>query len=90
MPPHLLLLKRGAPVILLRNLNPKNGLCSGTRLSILNITKNLLTVKIMNRSHINQANYLYSTKRSENSRRNITIYAKKKTISYKIGIRNDY
>ena len=30
--PHRLVLKKGMPVTLLRNLNPKNGLCNGTRL----------------------------------------------------------
>uniref|UniRef100_K3XRZ7 ATP-dependent DNA helicase n=1 Tax=Setaria italica TaxID=4555 RepID=K3XRZ7_SETIT len=32
LPPHLLKLKIGCPVILLRNIDPANGLCNGTRL----------------------------------------------------------
>jgi hypothetical protein len=31
-PPHTLMLKPGIPMMLLRNLNPKEGLCNGTRL----------------------------------------------------------
>ena len=31
-PPHTLMLKPGIPLMLLRNLNPKEGLCNGTRL----------------------------------------------------------
>ena len=31
-PPHTLMLKPGVPLILLRNLNPKQGLCNGTKL----------------------------------------------------------
>ena len=31
-PPHALLLKRGIPLMLLRNLNPREGLCNGTKL----------------------------------------------------------
>lgn len=32
MPAHKLVLKVGAPIILLRNLQPSGGLCNGTRL----------------------------------------------------------
>jgi ATP-dependent DNA helicase PIF1 len=32
LPPHVLKLKVGCPIILLRNLDPANGLCNGTRL----------------------------------------------------------
>jgi hypothetical protein len=31
-PPHKLILKLGTPIILLRNLQPNDGLCNGTRL----------------------------------------------------------
>jgi len=34
LPKHKLLLKVGAPIILLRNLDPINGLCNGTRLIV--------------------------------------------------------
>ena len=32
MPPHILVLKRNIPLILLRNISPKNGFCNGTHL----------------------------------------------------------
>ena len=34
LPPHVLKLKIGCPVILLRNIDPANRLCNGTRLII--------------------------------------------------------
>uniref|UniRef100_UPI00358EE1E4 uncharacterized protein n=1 Tax=Myxine glutinosa TaxID=7769 RepID=UPI00358EE1E4 len=37
MPPHQLSLKDGMPLILLRNLNPKQGLCNGTRLIVKDV-----------------------------------------------------
>lgn len=32
LPPHILNLKKGAPLMLLRNIDPRYGLCNGTRL----------------------------------------------------------
>jgi len=34
MPPHDLALKLGAPMILIRNIDPTNGYCNGTRLAV--------------------------------------------------------
>ena len=47
IPPSHLRLKIGAPVILLRNLNPRNGLCNGTRLTITKLYKALLEAQII-------------------------------------------
>jgi hypothetical protein len=58
MPVHNLELKIGCPLILLRNLNPAAGLCNGTRLRLLFITKRLLTVRILNGSHQGETAYI--------------------------------
>ena len=42
MPSHRLFLKEGMPLMLLRNLNPKMGLCNGTRLIFHKVHKNYL------------------------------------------------
>ena len=51
MPPHRLLLKLGVPIILLRNLDSDHGLCNGTRLKVLAMSRNLIKVAILNGSH---------------------------------------
>ena len=58
MPKHILRLKFGASLILIRNLNPKKGLCNGTRLQLLSYTPYLLGVKILNGSHEGEETYL--------------------------------
>jgi len=42
LPPALLCLKVGSPVILLRNLDPGEGLCNGTRIVVLNMRRKVL------------------------------------------------
>ena len=42
LPPHELQLKQGVPVMLLRNLDPRQGLCNGTRLVVDSIIENRL------------------------------------------------
>ena len=47
LPPHLLKLKQGCTVMLLRNLDPRNGLCNGTRLQVVMMCRNVLKVRIV-------------------------------------------
>jgi len=42
LPPALLCLKVSCPVILLRNLDPEEGLCNGTRIVVLNTRRKVL------------------------------------------------
>ncbi|GFV41447.1 ATP-dependent DNA helicase [Trichonephila clavipes] len=46
MPPHVLTLKIGVPVILLRNINPPR-LCDGTRLSVKKMMNNVIEATIL-------------------------------------------
>ncbi|KAL5647573.1 hypothetical protein ACJX0J_041928, partial [Zea mays] len=47
LPPHVLKLKIGCPVILLRNIDPVNGLCNGTRLVVCGFQRNSIDAKIV-------------------------------------------
>ncbi|XP_050915976.1 uncharacterized protein LOC127131081 [Lathyrus oleraceus] len=46
LPPHILKIKKGAPLMLLRNLDPKYGLGNGTRLLCRGLFMNMLDVEI--------------------------------------------
>ena len=50
MPPHVLKLKRGAIIMLLRNLNPRKGLLNGTRLIIISLNDLYIHGKIISGS----------------------------------------
>jgi len=49
LPPALLYLKVGSPVILLRNLDPGEGLCNGTRMVVLNVRRKVLQYRIISK-----------------------------------------
>ena len=51
LPPHLLKLKVGAAVILLRNLSPSTGLCNGTRLRVVWISQRVIECEILAGKH---------------------------------------
>ena len=47
LPPSCLRLHIGVPLILIRNLSPKQGMCNGTRLRLVGISRNCLQVTIL-------------------------------------------
>src|SRR6266542_1706188 len=50
--PHRLILKKGVPIILLRNLSPTEGLCNGTRLITREFNKHVIDAEILTGSHL--------------------------------------
>ncbi|KAJ2913726.1 hypothetical protein MD484_g6699, partial [Candolleomyces efflorescens] len=51
LPPGELSVKIGAPLILLRNLSPKDGLCNGTRMILTRMSNRVLEVEIIGGEH---------------------------------------
>jgi hypothetical protein len=51
LPPHMLKLKINCPIILLRNIDPANGLCNGTRLVVRAFQKNAIDAEIVLGQH---------------------------------------
>ncbi|EOA36687.1 hypothetical protein CARUB_v10012067mg, partial [Capsella rubella] len=47
LPKHALTLKKGAPIMLLRNIDPKGGLCNGTRLTVTQMPNHVLEARIV-------------------------------------------
>ena len=51
LPPHMLKLKINCPIILLRNIDPANGLCNGMRLVMRGFQKNAIDAEIVVGQH---------------------------------------
>ena len=51
VPPHVLCLKKGTIVMLLRNLNPSKGLCNGTRMIVKELHESFIICEIISESH---------------------------------------
>ncbi|EOA14856.1 hypothetical protein CARUB_v10028177mg [Capsella rubella] len=47
LPKHELTLKKGAPIMFLRNIDPKGGLCNGTRLIVTQMANHIIEARIV-------------------------------------------
>ncbi|XP_021995374.1 ATP-dependent DNA helicase pif1-like [Helianthus annuus] len=52
VPNHKLVLKVGVPIMLLRNIDQKNGLCNGTRLKVISLGSHVIEAEVISGSNI--------------------------------------
>ncbi|XP_035837386.1 ATP-dependent DNA helicase pif1-like [Helianthus annuus] len=58
LPNHKLVLKVGVPVMLLRNIDQKNGLCNGTRLKVTKLYNRVIEAEIISGANIGTRTYI--------------------------------
>jgi len=67
IPPYILKGKKGAPLMLLRNIDPRYDLCNGTRLLCRSLFKNMLDVEILTGSNAGKRGFLPRIKLKTNA-----------------------
>lgn len=58
LPNHILKLKKGVPIMLLRNIDQQNGLCNGTRLLVTRLDEHVIEARIISGTHIGKMTYI--------------------------------
>ncbi|XP_021986063.1 uncharacterized protein LOC110882320 [Helianthus annuus] len=69
LPNHKLVLKLGAPVMLLRNIDQANALCNGTRLQVMKLRKVVIEAKIITGTNIGHHSLISRVKMTPSDKR---------------------
>nr|KAJ0217457.1 hypothetical protein LSAT_V11C300151780 [Lactuca sativa] len=80
LPNHKLILKVGVPVMLLRNIDQKNGLCNDTRLQVKSLGKRVIEAIIISGTNIGKQTFIPRMSLSSSEKKN-SFQISKKTIS---------
>lgn len=59
LPNHTLRLRVGTPVMILRNIDPEEGLCNGTRLQITQLANHILQAKVITGTRVGEIVWLH-------------------------------
>ncbi|XP_023754072.1 uncharacterized protein LOC111902476 [Lactuca sativa] len=89
LPNHKLVLKIGVPVMLLRNIDKKNGLCNDTRLQVISLGKRVIEARIITGTNIGNRTFIPRMFLTP-SEKKIFIQIHKKTVSFGGMFCNDY
>jgi len=84
IPPHILKVKKGAPLMLLRNIDPRYGLCKGTQLLCRGFFKNMLDVEILTGSNAGKRAFLPRIKLKTNASSGLSFVLSRKQFSVRL------
>ena len=84
MPPHSLCLKPGCPIILLRSLDFRAGLCNGTRLIITALKDRLVEAKILSGTHAGTAVFIPRINLMNNPAPNIPFHLRRRQLPFRL------
>ena len=84
VPPYILKVKKGAALMLFRNIDPRYGLCNGTRLLCHVLFKNMLDVKILIGSNVGKRAFLPRIKLKTNASSGLPFELSRKQFSVRL------